>query len=90
MHLNKEDIVVYHSSFPLSLTYHPSFMWMDGVRLQEVMFNGFWGWRIFQRLMLPGRLMCHRFQEVPGAQSFLPGLILQAHQDLLEIHHAHL
>lgn len=63
---------------------------MDDVRLQEVMFNGFWGWRIFQRLMLPGRLMYHRFQEVPGAQSYLPCLTRQAHLDLLEIHHAHL
>lgn len=63
---------------------------MDGVRLQEVMFNGFWGWRIFQRLMLPGRLMYHRFQEVHGAQSYLPCLARQAHLDLLEIHHAHL
>lgn len=75
----------------IALFFHPFllFGWM-AVRLQEVMFNGFWGWRISQRAMYPGRLMYHRFQEVPGVQSYLPCLTLQAHLDLLEIHHAHL
>lgn len=64
--------------------------WGVGIRLQEVMFNGFWDWRTFQRLMLPGRLTYHRFQEVPDARSYLPCLALQAHPDLLESHHGHL
>lgn len=64
--------------------------WMDGVRSQEVMFNGFWGWRIFRLLLLPDMLMCHRCQEVPGARFYLLGLALQARLDLLENHHGHL
>lgn len=79
------------SSFiPLSPHLSPFLLRMDGIRLQEVMFNGFWGWWIFQRPLLPGRLMCHRFQEVPGAQSYLTCLTLQAHLDLHHLHHAHL
>ena len=68
----------------------PFLQGVDGIRWKEVMFNDFWGWRIFQRPVLPGRLMYHRFQEVPGVQSYLPCLALQALLDLLEIHHAHL
>lgn len=40
--------------------------------------------------MFPDKLMCHRFQEVLGAQSCLLCLALRAHLDLLESHRAHL
>ncbi len=81
-------ITIFFDSFLTHLS--PFLRGVDSTRLHEVMFNGFWDWRTFQRLMLLGRLMYHRFQEVPGAQFYLPCPTLQAHPDLPEIHHAHL
>lgn len=83
--LNKEGfiVIVVFFCFLISIGVEP-----PGFR--KLSFKNFWGWRIFQLLMLPGRLMYHRSQEDHGAQSYLSFLPLQAHLDLREIRHDHL